>query len=187
MTRSDFLDRLRRGLSGMAQQEIDDILADYRTHFDEAIAAGRSEEEVARALGDTERLARELKVESGLRRWETQRTPAALAAAIAALGGMLALDVFILLPLLCVLGVLGFAVGVVLFALGIAGVGLLLSGLVHSFAFADTINALARILAGIGLLGASVGVSALLWLVLDGLIKLMSRYARLHFRVAKPA
>ncbi len=51
MTRSDFLDRLRRGLSGMAPQEIDEIVADHRSHFDEAIAAGRSEEEVAQGAG----------------------------------------------------------------------------------------------------------------------------------------
>jgi uncharacterized membrane protein len=187
MTRSDFLDRLRRGLSGMAVQEIDEIVADYASHFDEAIAAGRSEAEAAQALGDPERLARELKVEAGLRRWERQRTPAALAAAIAALGGMLALDVFILLPLLCVLAVGAFVIGVVLFALTIAGLALLFSGLVHSFAFAHVVSALARMLAGIGLLGASVGVTALLWLLLEGLVKLMARYARLHYRVVKPA
>ena len=185
MTRSDFLDRLRRGLSGMAPHELDEIVADYRSHFDEATAAGRSEEEVAQALGNPERLACELKVEAGLRRWETQRTPAALAAAIAALGGMLALDVFILLPLLCVLGVAAFVIGAVLFVLALAGVGLLFSGLVHSFA--NVISALARMLAGVGLLGASVGVTALLWLVLEGLVKLVARYARLHYRVVKPA
>lgn len=187
MTRSDFLDRLRRGLSSMAPQEIDEIVADHRSHFDEAIAAGRSEEQVAQALGNPERLACELKVEAGLRRWETQRTPAALAAALAALGGMLALDVFILLPLLCVLAVAAFVIGVVLFAFAIAGLALLFSGLWHSLAFANMLSALARILAGIGLLGASIGVTALLWLVLEGLVKLVARYARLHYRVVKPA
>lgn len=187
MTRSEFLDRLRRGLSGMGPQAIDEILADYRSHFDEAIAAGRTEQEVAQALGNPDRLACELRVEAGLRRWEAQRTPAALAAAIAALGGMLALDVFILLPLLCVLAVAAFVIGVVLFALAIAGLGLLFSGLLHSLSFAHVLSALARILAGIGLLGASVGVTALLWLLLEGLLRLVARYARLHYRVVKPA
>lgn len=187
MTRSDFLDRLRRALSGMAPAQVEEILADYRAHFDEATAAGRSEPDVAQALGNPERLGRELKVESGLRRWEAQRTPAALAAAIAALGGMLALDVFILLPLLFVLAIVGFVLGVALFALALIGLGLLLSGLVHSLAFSGWLSALSRLLAGIGLLGASVGVTALLWLLLEGFFKLVARYARLHYRVVKPA
>lgn len=39
MTRSDFLDRLRRALSAVAAHEVDEIHADYRSHVDEAIAA----------------------------------------------------------------------------------------------------------------------------------------------------
>jgi uncharacterized membrane protein len=187
MSKSEFLDRLRRALSGMAPHEIDDIVADYGTHFDEGVAAGRSEQDIAQALGDPERLARELRIEAGLRRWETQRTPGALAAAIAALGGMVALDLFILLPVLCVLAACGFVLGVVLFALALAGSGLLLSGLVHSFTFSGVIASVSRMLAGIGLLGASIGVTALLWLLLEGLTKLFARYARLHYRVLKPA
>jgi uncharacterized membrane protein len=185
MTKSEFLSQLRRALSGMAPQEIDDIIADYGAHFDEALAAGRSEPQVAQALGDPARLARELRVEAGLRRWETQRTPAALIGAIVGLGGMLALDVLVLLPFLCLFGVLTFAFGIVLFAFGIAGLALLLSGLFH-WGFAGIAAALSRGLAGIGLLGGSIGFAALLWLVLEGFVRLLGSYARLHYRVLKP-
>ncbi len=67
MNRDQFLSELRRALRGLNPQEVDDIVADYRSHFAEAQAAGRPEQEVASALGDPKRLAKELRAESGLR------------------------------------------------------------------------------------------------------------------------
>jgi len=151
MTRTEFIAQLRRALAGMAPKEIDDIVADYSAHFDEGVAAGRSEQDVASALGDPQRLARELRAEAGLRRWETQRRPAALIGAMMSLGGMLALDIFILLPLL--------------FAGSLAGLGLLLSGLLHWDNVSTVAIVASPMLAGIGLLGGSLGGGALLWLV----------------------
>jgi uncharacterized membrane protein len=187
MTRAEFVGQLRRALAGMAPKEIDDIVADYSAHFDEGVAAGRSEQDVASALGDPQRLARELRAEAGLRRWEAQRTPGALIGAVVGLGGMLALDIFILLPVLFAFGVFAFVMGVLLFAGGVAGLGLLLSGLLHWDGLGTVALAASRTLAGIGLLGGSVGGGALLWLVLEGLVKLLGRYARLHYQLLKPA
>jgi uncharacterized membrane protein len=187
MTRAEFIAQLRRALAGMAPKEIDDIVADYSAHFDEGAAAGRSEQEVAGALGDPQRLARELRAEAGLRRWETQRTPAALIGAVVGLGGMLALDIFILLPLLFAFGMFAFVMGILLFAGSVAGLGLLLSGLLHWDSLSNVAFGISRTLAGIGLLGGSLGGGALLWLVLEGLVRLLGRYARLHYQVLKPA
>jgi uncharacterized membrane protein len=187
MTRAEFIAQLRLALAGMAPKEIDDIVADYSAHFDEGAAAGRSEQEVAGALGDPQRLARELRAEAGLRRWETQRTPAALIGAVVGLGGMLALDIFILLPLLFAFGMFAFVLGIVLFAGSVAGLGLLLSGLLHWDSLSNVAYGISRMLAGIGLLGGSLGAGALLWLVLEGLVRLLGRYARLHYQVLKPA
>ena len=71
MTRLEFLDTLRRRLAGLPPAEIDDLVADYATHFADGMAAGRSEADIAAALGDPMRLARELRAEAGFRRWET--------------------------------------------------------------------------------------------------------------------
>ena len=60
MTRHEFLSALRAGLSGLPTQSIDDIVADYEAHFTEGLAAGRTEAQVAGALGDPRKLAREL-------------------------------------------------------------------------------------------------------------------------------
>ena len=187
MTRAEFIAQLRQALSGMAPQELDDIAADYNAHFDEGLAAGRSEAEIAAALGDPLRLARELRAEAGLRRWEQQRTPGALLGAIVSLGGMLAVDIFILLPFLLVFALCAFIAAVVLFAVSVVAVWLLMSGLLHWDNFASIVSASSRTLAGVGLLGGSVGCAALLWLLLEGLVRLLGRYARLHYQVLKPA
>jgi uncharacterized membrane protein len=187
MTRAEFIAKLRQALSGTAPKELDDIVADYNAHFDEGLAAGRSEAEVAGALGDPLRLGRELRAEAGLRRWERQRTPAALLAAMVSLGGMLAVDIFILLPFLLVFALSAFVTAMVLFAVSIAAVWVLMSGLLHWDNFSTIVSASARMLVGIGLLGGSVGCAALLWLLLEGVVRLLGRYARLHYQVLKPA
>ncbi|RUY46111.1 DUF1700 domain-containing protein, partial [Mesorhizobium sp. M7A.F.Ca.CA.001.13.2.1] len=45
MNRDAFLVSLRNSLAGMPAGEVDEIVADYGAHFDEALASGRSEED----------------------------------------------------------------------------------------------------------------------------------------------
>ena len=79
MTRADFLARLKRGLVGLPTTVAHDIINDYEVHFEDAARAGRSEAETAQALGDPDRLARELKAEAGVQRWRQEQTPSAAA------------------------------------------------------------------------------------------------------------
>lgn len=52
MNKEEFLRKIRSALQGLTPTEIDEILADYRNHFDESAANDRSEEATAAALGD---------------------------------------------------------------------------------------------------------------------------------------
>jgi uncharacterized membrane protein len=185
MNRLAFLTILGDGLAGLPAREIDDILADYDAYFDEAHASGRSEEEVAGALGDPRRLARELRAETGLRRWENHRSLSNFAAALLALGGLAAVDILLLLPLLFAVMLAVLVVGLVIFVLGIVGIGLLLS-LLKIAHFASIAAIVLRAMAGIGLIAASVGCGALLLLALNGAVKMLGQYARLHYRLLKP-
>jgi uncharacterized membrane protein len=185
MNRLVFLTILHDGLAGLPAQEIDDILADYMSYFDDAQASGRSEEEVAAALGDPRRLARELRAESGLRRWENHRSLGNSAGALLALGGLAAVDILLLLPLMFAVLLTVLVIGLVIFVLGIVGAGLLLSLL--KIGHFTSIAAMAlRAVAGIGLITGSVGCGALLLLALNGAVKLLGNYARLHYRLLKP-
>ena len=186
MTRDHFLEVLHGGLAGLPPRERDDILADYAQYFEEAHAAGRSEADVAAALGDPARLGRELKAESGLRRWEDSHSPANLVAALLALGALAAVDVMILLPIVLVLGIVTLAFGIALAAVGIAGIAVLL-GTLKAAAVASLVSLVARALAGAGLIALSLGCGALLLIAVNSALTLVARYARLHYQLLSPS
>ncbi|MBI1774705.1 MAG: DUF1700 domain-containing protein [Proteobacteria bacterium] len=185
MTRIDFLETLRRGLAGLPQADNEDILADYEAHFTEAIRAGRSEDEVASAMGDPSRLAKELRAEAGFRRWEKERSTRNLAGAILALIGLAAVDVVLLLPLLCWLAFFVLVMAIVLGAACIVGL-VLVTGFVAWHPFAHIAGSLSRTLFGIGLLAGGIGGGAVLFLILEWFVRLLGKFARLHYRLVSP-
>ena len=184
MTRAAFLARLRSGLRGLDGEDIEELVADYDAHFAEGAADGRSEEEVARALGDPGRLARELRAEAGLRRWESRPSPGSYLGALIALIGVVALDFILILPLLLIVGVVLFAVGVALIAVIFAGFSLFVETVSEEgLTMADF---LARALVSVGLISGGIAGDALLLLALEGILKLLASYARLHYRLLNP-
>ena len=183
MTRAEFLTRLKRGLAGMPAATIADIVADYEAHFNDAQGAGRSESEVAAALGEPERLAREQRAEQGVRRWEETKNPSAAASAIFAVVGLGAIDILFLLPLL--MGVLG-----TLLAFFMAAIGVFVAGgavaTVGPFAGPPGGPAVAFLL-GIGLMAGATALAAVTTLATIGLVNGLIWYGRLHYRLLKPA
>jgi uncharacterized membrane protein len=183
MTRAEFMARLKTGLVGLPMASAAEIAADYEAHFEDGVAAGRSEAEVAAALGDPGRLARELRAEAGARRWRQEQTASSAAGAVLGTIGLGALDILVLLPFLStVLGVLLSIVVIGLLAF-IAGGFVLVAG---PF-FGAPGGVLAAVLMGVGLIGLSVfliGVTAILG---KYLIDAVVWFARLHYRVLKPA
>ena len=183
MTRAEFIDRLKEGLVGLPTATANDIIADYQTHFDDGLAAGRTEAEVATALGDPIRLARELKAEAGIQRWHQEKNPSAAAAAVFAVLGLGALDILILLPLL--MGVVGTVFGffIAAIALFVCGGVIMVAGPFAGFPGGP----FAAILMGLGLMAGSVFIGALLSIFTIWLVNGVVWFARLHYRLLKPA
>jgi len=183
MTRADFLARLKKGLVGLPTSTASEILNDYETHFTDGAAAGRTEAEVVAALGDPDRLARELRAEAGAQRWHQEKNPSAAAAAVFAVLGLGAIDILILLPLL--MGVIGtlFGVLIAVIALFISGGAVMVAG-----PFADAPGGpFAAILAGLGLMAGATSAGALLAIFTIWLVNGIVWFARLHYRLLKPA
>ena len=185
MTRAEFLDTLRRRLSGLPPSEIDELVSDYAAHFADGIAAGRSEAEIAAALGDPMRLARELRAEAGFRRWETAHTPANFFAVLFGFIALMAVDFVFLLPLLGGLALFTVLVGFVLLGLSLAGMVTLIRAFSWDHVFAS--HFLSRTLSGIGLLGFGIGGSALLLMMIDYVVRLLGKFARLHYALLNRA
>ncbi len=183
MTRDEFLKRLERGLAGLPPETIAEITGDYADHFEAASADGRSEAEVAEALGDPGRLARELKLEAGIKRWEQGRSPSAAWSAVIAFMGLGALDILILLPILVsVIGTI-IALYVAMIAVFIAGGAVLIAGPFSGFPGGP----LAAVLSGLGIMSAATAIAALLTILTIWLINALMWFARLHYKVLQPA
>jgi uncharacterized membrane protein len=183
MTRDDFMARLRGGLAGLPEQARAEIVADYDTHFTEGAAAGRSESDIAAALGDPDRLARELTAEAGLKRWEAERNPEAAAAAVFAVLGLGAIDVLVLLPILVGVVSVMFAIALGVIAAFVVGAVILAAS---PFSGA-VLPALAGVLGGLGVMASAVFAGSVLTLVTIALVNALVWYGRLHFRLLKPA
>lgn len=183
MTRDEFLKRLRRGLDGLKPEAIEDIMSDYQDHFDAAAADGRSEAEVAEALGDPARIARESRLEAGIKRWEEVRSPSSATNAVIAFLGLGAIDILVLLPIL--MPAIGVIIGlyIALLALFVAGGAVLVAGPFNAFPGGP----IAALLCGLGMMAASVSFAALLSIVATWLINGLMWFGRLHYRVIKPA
>jgi uncharacterized membrane protein len=130
MNQDEFLKQLSLGLERLSATEREDILRDYRAYFNDALADGRSEADVAAALGDPQRLARELMAERKLKIWEANKTPANLGQVLGALAGLGAVNMLLAFPYLLVLTVLS--------SLWLSAVILLLSGLLMTGSWASS-------------------------------------------------
>jgi len=186
MNRNEFLTRLRQGLVGLNPDYIRDVMADYESHFEDGAAQGRSEQEIAAAMGDPGRLARELRAEAGFQRWENSRTPGNLVGAMLALMGLATVDVIFLFPFLCAMfGIfVGFSVAVLV--LVVVGFALIIGALVPGlawFGLTGGVEMVAVGLAGLGLVALGIGLGALFSLVVNFVARALVQYARLHFRL----
>jgi len=183
MTRQDFIGRLRAGLGGLPPAAIAELVADYESHFDDARAAGRAESEVADALGDPDRLARELRAEAGLKRWEAERNPSAAASAVFAVLGLGAIDILILLPILLSIGGTLFAFFIAALALFGVGAVMMVAG---PFVVLGAPMA-ALVLAGLGLMAGASALGAVTTIGSIWCTNALVWYGRLHMRLLKPA
>ena len=185
MNSEAFLRTLRAGLAGLSRQEVEEIIADYAAHFAEARASGRSEAEVAEALGDPARLARELRAETGLRRFEAHRSFGNLVAAMLALAGLAAVDILFLMPLLLVVAAVALGIGIGLVALGAVGAHMIFGAVFFGHG-GSILGALIRFMVGVGLIACLIVGGSLLLLALGAGVRMLGQFVRLHYRLLEP-
>jgi uncharacterized membrane protein len=186
MSRQAFITALRSGLQGLPPSAVADIVADYEAHFADGMADGRSEFQVAQALGDPRRLARELRAEAGLKRWEEERNPSAAAGAVFAVLGLATFDILILVPVLLAVGGVLFGLFIAAIACFFAGGWVFVAGLFGNLeGFGG--GPLQTALAGIGVMAGAVGAAAFLTLFVTWLVNVLVAFGRLHFRLLTPA
>ena len=127
MNKQEFLTELSRLLERLPGEERDDILADYEDHFTAGLEAGKTEEEIAKALGSPETLARNFTADYAVKAAEETQSAANIFRAVVAIISLGFFNlVFVLGPFLGLVGIL-FAFMVAGFAVTAAGVALFLA------------------------------------------------------------
>lgn len=131
-TRTEYLSALRAHLSPLPASEVDDILRDQEEFLRDAVAAGRSEEEAIRGLGDPRAFAQSLT--AGYKLEQAATAPSMKLKITGAFSAIFAILALAPLNLLFVLG--PFLVALfLLFGGWMAAGGLLLAAVVSFFVF----------------------------------------------------
>jgi len=173
-----FLAGLRAGLRGVPAASIEDVLSDYEAHFTEAAREGRSEEDVAQALGDPLLLADEWRAEARMASWERSATAHAgwrVISAALARGVLHASLATVVLPMFCLLALLlALASGSAL----VGGAWFAVAG--HSFELPG--GTATVLLAGTGLMATGVTLMAVNLLGIRLAINALARLTRDSFR-----
>ncbi|RQO76378.1 hypothetical protein DBR44_06855 [Aquitalea sp. FJL05] len=120
MKQQEFIEQLQDALSRLPEGERQDIIADYQEYFRDGLAAGRSEADIAAALGDPHQLARELMARHHMARWESRKSFGNLFAVVGAIAGLGFLNFMLAIPFLFYLWLLTMA--------ALAATGILIGG-----------------------------------------------------------
>lgn len=116
MQKTEYLNLLASSLTGVSPADQKEILADYAEHFEMGILNGRSEEEIAQALGDPRTIGREYTAVTLVKHAEESPSAGGLGRAVLATIGLglfnlivVLVPFIIIIMVLAVLAVMGFA------------------------------------------------------------------------------
>ena len=99
MNKQAFLGALHKALAGLPADQVQDIVGDYERHFIDAMAHGRSDAEVAQALGEPRKIALEFKAMLHLDAYQQKHSVGNFLRMALAMTGLAFFNLF-LLPLL---------------------------------------------------------------------------------------
>lgn len=160
MNKSVFLESLRRELSSLPADEVEEILYDYEEHLNIGLEKGKSEEDIIKALGDPGKLGKSYRAISVIEEVNNNPTPSNIYKALLSVLSLGFFNiVFIVGPYIGLLGVLlAFFASAV--AMIIAGLATVITPLVNNIMpiiiVADKIPSIAVILIGVGV--TSLGI-----------------------------
>jgi uncharacterized membrane protein len=186
MNKKEFINKLSSYLSGITAEEKQDVISDFEEHFKEGLAEGRTEEDIAEALGDPRVLANQFKASILVSQAEKTASPVNITRAVFATLGLGFFNlIFVLGPFV--------AIACVLIALFASAIAFTATGITVFFAaifgplFPQYVSVLFNPAAAIF---GSIGVACLGILFFIGdvylaklLYKLFLRYIKFNIRI----
>ncbi len=154
MNKKQYIEKLAKYLKGLPKEEVEDIIRDFDEHFEIGKERGRKEEELSTSLGNPRSLAKQIKLESYIKKAEQTTSAANIGRAVFTSVGLSFFNlIFILPPFLAIVSVVIslFAVAVSLGAAGITGTVASFFYPIYSQYITFQVNIIAQIFAFIGL------------------------------------
>jgi uncharacterized membrane protein len=129
MNKKQYIEKLAKYLKGLPKEELEDIVRDFDEYFEIGKERGRKEEEVSISLGNPKSLAKQIKLESYIKKAEQTASAANIGRAIFTSIGLSFFNLVFFLPLFAVIFVVIATLFAVAVSIGAAGV----TGTVASF------------------------------------------------------
>lgn len=188
MNKNEFLNQLDAALRGLTYQEKQEIMADYTEHFRAGAEQGKSEEEIAAALGNPRSIAKAYRADYMVEQARNKMSAGNIFRAVLAVLSLGFFNVvFVLGPFLGLLGALIglWAVGAAIAIAGPAGAVFVMASLIypHLVFGLGTMSAiaLAFILIGLGALGVLACIG--LYYLSYWFYKLTIKYLNFNLRI----
>lgn len=188
MNKLQYLENLEKSLKSLPKEETNDIISDFKEYFEVGIERGRSEEDLSLSLGNPKMLARQIRLESYIKKAEETKSASNILRAVFTSIGLSFFNLVVMLPVFSI----AFSVLVVLFAssislsaAGITGtVGSIFSPLFSQY-LTFNVNVAVSIFAfiGIGSLGILFFTGNIY--ISKFIFRLVVRYLRFNLSVVK--
>lgn len=122
MGKLEYLDALKRAMAGLPVEAQAKTLAYYEQRFVDGVAAGLSEDEVAKGLDDPKKIAMTLRANTHMRAFEEKKNPANFVRLMVAVLGLAIFNLFMVVPAIVYASLLAalYACGLALYLGGIA-------------------------------------------------------------------
>ncbi len=188
MNRQDFIAQLRAFLGGMREEEKKDIIADYEEHFRMGMEAGKTEEEISRALGNPRILGKSFAIDAMLEEGKTDRKALSVLRAVFAFLSLGFLNLIIVLgPFIAVVAVI-ISFWASAAAVALSGIAVIFSAalgpmILPSFLSVGGISAPFLFFSGVGITALGVLWLIGMWFLSRWFIFAVGKYIQLNARI----
>jgi len=128
MGKQEYLDALKKAMTGLPPELVAKTLAYYEQRFIDGLTVGRSEEEIYKELDEPRKIAMTLRANAHLSAFEQKKTPATAARMIVSLAGLAVFNLFMVIPAI-VFSALLIAVYTSSFVFYMSGIAMTASGM----------------------------------------------------------
>lgn len=128
MSKLDYIDALKRALTGLPPETIAKTLAYYEQRYIDGLVAGRSDAEIVADLGEPKKIALTLRTSTHMKAFEQKKTPFNLLRLLASIIGLTVFNLFMVVPAVVYAALLS-ALYIAALAFYVAGIAITASGL----------------------------------------------------------